>query len=141
MVWKYAWQTPEQLVAYSDSNWAGCRRTARSTSGGVVMRGSHHIKSWSATQKRVTLSSAEAELAALVKASTDAIGLAQMAKGLGDDVSALIYIGSSAALSVTQRKGDGKMRHVRIGQLWIQEAAENEELTFKNIKGTENQQT
>ena len=137
MVWKYAWQTLEQLVAYPDSNWAGCRRTARSTSGGVVMRGSHHIKSWSATQKRVTLSSAEAELAALVKASTEAIGLAQMAKGFGDDVSALIYVDSSAALSVTQRKGNGKMRHVRIGQFGIQEAAKNEELTIKKLKGTE----
>ena len=30
------------------------------------------------------------------------------------------------------------MRHVRIGQLWIQEAAENEELTFRKVKGEEN---
>eukprot|EP00974_Lingulodinium_polyedra_P098981 9593280-Lingulodinium_polyedra.AAC.1 len=31
--------------AYSDSDWAGCRRTAKSTSGGVIMRGYHYIKS------------------------------------------------------------------------------------------------
>ena len=30
------------------------------------------------------------------------------------------------------------MRHARIGQLWIQEAAENEELTFRKVKGEEN---
>ena len=29
----------------SDSDWAGCRRTARSTSGGVIMLGSHFLKS------------------------------------------------------------------------------------------------
>ena len=81
MIWKYGWQTAENVQAYSDSRWAGCKRTARSTSGGVVMRGKHHLKSWSVTQKRVTLSSADAELVALVKASTETIGVLQMADG------------------------------------------------------------
>ena len=138
MVWKYPWQQHENLSTYSDSNWAGCKRTARSTSCGVVMRGAHHIKSWSVTQKRVTLSSAEAELGALVKASAETIGMMQMAEGLGDVASAEVYVDSSAALSVAQRKGTGKMRHVRIGQLWIQEAAENDELIFRKVKGEEN---
>ena len=31
----------DQLHVYSDSDWAGCRRTAKSTSGGVAMRGGH----------------------------------------------------------------------------------------------------
>ena len=53
-----------EMEVFSDSNWAGCRRTARSTSGGVMMRGTHYLKSWSSTQKNVTLSSAEAELLA-----------------------------------------------------------------------------
>ena len=30
------------------------------------------------------------------------------------------------------------MRHVRIGQLWVQEAAELEELRFRKVKGEEN---
>ena len=108
MVWKYAWQAVEDVKSYSDSNWAGCKRTARSTSCGIIMRGSHHIKSWSVTQKRVTLSSAEAELAALVKASAETIGVIQMAQGLGDEVTGEVHVDSSAALSVTQRKGNGK---------------------------------
>ena len=102
------------------------------------MRGNHHLKSWSVTQKRITLSSAEAELAALVKTSAEAIGILQMAEGLGESVTAEVFVDSSAALSVTQRKGSGKMRHVRIGQLWIQEVAEEEELTFRKVKGDEN---
>ena len=39
MIWKYPWQQPEEVSTYSDSNWAGCKRTARSTSCGIVMRG------------------------------------------------------------------------------------------------------
>ena len=30
------------------------------------------------------------------------------------------------------------MRHVRIGQLWVQEAAEHGDLTYKKVKGTDN---
>ena len=104
------------------------------------MRGGHHLKSWSVTQKRVTLSSAEAELGALVKASAETLGVIQMAQGLGDEVGAEVFVDSSAALSVTQRKGNGKMRHVKIGQLWVQEAAEAEELKFRKVRGEENQQ-
>ena len=79
VVWHYPWQEHEDIKAYSDSDWAGCRRTARSTSGGILMRGEHHIKSWSSTQKRLTLSSAEAELGALVKTACEALGAMQMA--------------------------------------------------------------
>ena len=60
----------------SDVDWAGCR----STSGGAVMAGRHYIKSWSATQKSVTLSSGEAELVAAVKMSSEIIGIAQLWK-------------------------------------------------------------
>ena len=102
------------------------------------MRGSHHLKSWSVTQKRVTLSSAEAELSAVVKTSAETIGMIQMAMGLGDQVVGEVFVDSSAALAVTQRKGTGKLRHVRIGQLWIQEIAEADDLKFKKVKGESN---
>ena len=102
------------------------------------MRGQHHIKSWSVTQKRVTLSSAEAELAALVKASSETIGVLQMAEGLGDCVEGEVHVDSSAALAVTNKKGSGRMRHIKIGQLWVQEVAESEELKFRKIKGEVN---
>ena len=104
MVWEYGWQGIEPITSYSDSDWGGCKRTARSTSGGVVTRGDHHLKSWSVTQKRVTLSSAEAELGALIKTSTETIGILQMAEGLGRSTNAEVMVDSSAALSVVSRK-------------------------------------
>ena len=139
VVSKFAVQKPIKNVdAMSDSDWAGCRRTARSTSGGALMRGAHCLKTWSTTQKFVTLSSAEAELMALVKAASEAIGLAQLALGWGLQLDIGVHVDSSAALAVVSRKGNGKLRHVRIGHLWIQELAENEEVKFFKVKGTEN---
>ena len=126
------------MQSYSDSDWTGCKRTARSTSGGVILRGTHHVKSWCITQKRVTLSSAEAELGALVKAASETIGILQMVEGLGREVTGEVFVDSSAALAVVNRKGCGKLRHVRVGQLWVQELAEEEEVQFRKVLGDDN---
>ena len=135
MVWKYAWQAMEDVKSYSDSNWAGCKRTARSTSCGIIMRGSHHIKSWSVTQKRVTLSSAEAELAALVKAAAETIGVIQNGTRTGRRSHRRSSRRQFSSAVRYPKKRERKMRHVKIGQLWVQEAAEEEELKFKKIAG------
>ena len=50
----------EVMDVYTDSDWAGCRQTGKSTSGGAVMIGENFIKSWATTQASITLSSSEA---------------------------------------------------------------------------------
>ena len=58
----YRWQeSPGGLHAYTDSDRGGCCRMRRSTSGGVILHGSHSLLHWSRTQQLVALSSAEAE--------------------------------------------------------------------------------
>ena len=139
VVWSFAWQAPAvSMQAFSDSDWAGCRRTAQSTSGGVLMCGSHCIRTYSVTQKFVTLSSGEAELMALVRATSECIGLAQLAAGWGVSLSCSVHVDSSAALAVTARRGNGKLRHVRIGHLWVQELAASEEVSYRKVSGLEN---
>ena len=102
------------------------------------MLGSHCIRTYAVTQKFVTLSSGEAELMALVKATSEAIGLVQLAESWGVKLDAKLLVDSSAALAVTNRKGCGKLRHVRIGHLWVQELAADEVVQFRKVKGTEN---
>ena len=127
-----------ELDGYSDSDWAGCQRTARSTSGGAVMRGRHCIRTWSATQKSIALSSGEAELVAVVKMSCEIIGLMQLMEDWGHQMEGNVHADSSAALGIVKRKRNGKMRHVRVGLLWIQDASEKGELTYMKVPGTDN---
>ena len=61
-----------------------------------------------------------------------------MAADWGLDMEGDIMVDSTAALGVVNRKGAGKLRHVRVGQLWIQEKQENEKLRYRKVKGTEN---
>ena len=44
-VFRYDWQGHEsEVTGYTDSDWAGCRVTGKSTSGGALMIGGHFIK-------------------------------------------------------------------------------------------------
>ena len=77
LVVEYPWQSdPAEIVVCTDSDWGGCVRARRSTSGGCLMRGRHLIVHWSRTQQLVALSSAEAELNAAVKAAQEGLGVA-----------------------------------------------------------------
>ena len=102
------------------------------------MRGGHCLRAWSSTQKFVTLSSAEAELMAAVKASTEGVGVVQLAADWGLRTTASVCVDSSAALAVVSRKGNGKLRHVRVGHLWIQEKASSGEISYRKVRGETN---
>lgn len=42
-----------------------------------------------------------------------------MAADWGEDLEGDVLVDASAALGVVNRKGSGKLRHVRVGQLWV----------------------
>ena len=120
-----------EITGYSDSDWAGCRVTGKSTSGGALTIGSHLIKAWSRTQSNITLSSAEAELYAMVKCTAEMLGKMSMMADWGRIKTGTLYADSAAALSIAKRKGASKMRHININTLWVQEVRDREGLTYQ----------
>ena len=81
LVIKYDWQDPiTNITSYSDSDWAGDRKTRKSTSGGVITIGSHYIQSWSKNQSVIALSSAVAELYVIIKTSSETLGIVSILK-------------------------------------------------------------
>ena len=137
LVSQYVWQDQQESVdAYGDSDWAGCRRTGKSTSGGVLRIGAHVVKTWSHTQKTIALSSAEAELTALVKTACEGIGLQSLLSDWGDEVGLIVFADASAALGIVGRKGAGKLRHINISMLWIKD--KQEVIDFRKVWGAAN---
>ena len=84
------------------------------------MLGTRCSRAYSKGQSVIALSSGEAELVATVKMSTELIGIIQLAADRGVTTSGRVMVDSSAALGVVKRKGNGKLRHIRVGMLWIQ---------------------
>ena len=58
-----------------------------------------------------------------------------MAEDWGIHMQGRVHVDSSAAIAIAERKGNGKLRHVRVGNLWIQEKVENEELSIQKVEG------
>ena len=133
-VQRFSWQEmPRSLDVYSDADWAGCRRTRRSTTGGVIMLGLHEIKTWSRTQASVALSSAESELNALVRASSEALCIVALSKECHLNFDGQVLVDSSAAQGIVHRRGVGKVKHLQTHQLWVQEVAAEGRLRYTKV--------
>ena len=139
VVLHFIWQAdPQSLDVWTDSDWAGCARTRRSTSGGALMRGSHVLRTWSGTQATVALSSAEAELIAAVRGASEALAARSYLRDLGADCSLVLRLDSSAAIGITRRTGLGKVRHLDTRLLWIQERVASGDIVVVKTAGVTN---
>ena len=102
----------QRMTAYSDSDWAGDRIKRKSTSGGFFLIGKYYIKSWSKNQSVVALSSAEAELYAIIKTASESLGIYSSLQDWGIGITVNLMADASAALGIFGRSGLGNMRHI-----------------------------
>ena len=91
-----------------------------------------------ATQVTVSLSSGEAELYALVKGAGQALGMVSLLADLGYAVDARVHSDSSAAIGITNRKGLGKLRHLNVQFLWVQDKVRDKSFTLHKVPGERN---
>ena len=132
--WECPWQEePEaaNLKVFTDSDWAGCLRTRRSTSGGLVMLGWHPLRTWSSTQSVVATSSAEAELFSAAEGASRSPGLQSMLQEMGVETSLAVSTDSSSATSFASTRGLGRMRHLEVKDLWLQALVKDGEVTLR----------
>ena len=128
-----------ELTVHTDANWAGDKRTRKSTSGGSIRIGQHLIKTWSKTQSLIALSSAESELYGVVKAASEALGIMSVTQDFGRPLKAKVFADASAALGIIVRRGLGKVRHIDTNFLWVQEISARREIDFNKIPGGANE--
>ena len=75
---------------------------------------------------------------AIVKASTEALGLITLFEDLGVSMEARIHVDASAAKSILERQGVGAVRHLEIDTLWLQEQKARARLPLFKCPGTDN---
>ena len=131
----------KHIMVYVDSDWAGCQRTRRSTTGGVMKVGRHVVRTWSATQPTVATSSGEAELIAMAEGASRGLGLRTMMMelGFGPELQVVhMATDSSVAKSFVSTRGLGKMRHLDVKLLWLQECVQKGLLNVAKVRGATN---
>ena len=123
---------------FVDTDFAGDQITRRSTSGGTIQWGSHLIRHWSSTQPTVALSSGEAELTGIVKGASNALGFQALASDMGLDISLHIMSDATAAIGICRRRGLGKIRHLHVSDLWVQERLKAGDFYLSKVDGKDN---
>ena len=120
ITWEYkAGARTDMIDVYVDSDWAG------DTPRGLVIVGGTAVKSWSRTQRGRSLSSAEAEYHAIVTGVAEALAVQTLAEEIGWKMSVRVHTDSSAAKVVASRRGLGKLRHIELKYLWVQELVQS----------------
>ena len=99
-------------------------------SGGV-------IKSWSNRQGSVALSSGEAEFDAAGKAAVEALGAKSLFADLGWASSLQISMDAEAARCIASRQGIGKVRHLEVRYLWLQDQVRSGSMKLVKVWGKE----
>ena len=136
---EYKMQDPPGTVdVTTDSDWAGDKETRRSTSGILVQLGTHILTFSSKTQKIISLSSGEAELTAQVGGVSDGLGVRNLLEEMGILLTILSRCDSSAARGILQRTGVGKIRHLEVKHLWVQDLVKHKEVEVRWIPRAQN---
>ena len=74
----------------------------------------------------------------LSKGSSVGLGFKSMAEDLGITVRIRVNSDSSAAIGISRRSGLGKIRHLVVGDLWVQERLRAGDFELVKVLGSEN---
>ena len=121
---------------YVDSDWAGCNKTRKSTSGSIVQILGSTVVHSSRTQATVALSSGEAELYAIGQGVNEALFLKNLIleAEFARKVRIEAYKDSTAGKSMAIRFGSGKRtKHVELRYLYMQNLVQAGLLQVKKI--------
>lgn len=130
---------PKRIKIYVDSNWAGCGRTAKSTSSIWVEWGPFApLRSACKTQGLIALSSGEAEYYAQLLGASEGLFIRNLLSELNHEVDLEICNDSSAARGICSRQGPGSQKHFNIKYLWLQDLVKKEEVKLSVVRGDKN---
>jgi hypothetical protein len=127
-----------ELDTQTDSDWASDRVTRKSVACINVQMDGCPIASVVRQQGFLALSSAEAELGGMLTGALESFGHRRLLQWLGFKVIWKLGTDSSAAKAFAARDGVGRMRHIDLKILWLQQASKELGLTIYKVPGEYN---
>ena len=89
-----------------------------------------NVSSWARTQKAIATSSGESELYAMSVGAAEALGLRELLTDIGLPTTVRLRCDSTAAMGTASRQGLGRMKHVQVRDLALQQWIADGRLTL-----------
>ena len=123
--WIYELQEcPREITVYTDSDWATDKATRKSMSSYSEFFGRHLIETSCARQSVVALSSGEAEYYALTRGVAAGLMSQQVWEVMNFKLPLVARTDSSAGKGIASRVGVGKVKHLSLRELWLQDVVQ-----------------
>ncbi len=140
-------KSPLLLIGYSDSDWAGCNVSRKSTSGYVFYLGSGveghgSAISWSSRrQSTVALSSTEAEYVSASATAQEAIWLRKLLTDLflPQKTPCVIYVDNQGSIKLAKNQTvHGRSKHIQIKWHFVRQLVADGDICLKYVSSQEN---
>ena len=96
------------------------------------------LKAWSTTQTAVAMCSGEAEYYAAVRGSAEGLAFQSMCRDVGAGVRVRVHTDSTACRGVCNRRGIGRIRHMDVALLWLQDHVRSGAVLLVKVPGVDN---
>ena len=81
------------------------------------------------------MSSGEAELSGICRGASEAIGLQALCRDLGIELALTVLTDATAAIGICRRRGLGKVLHLAVADLWVQDKVRAGDFSLKKVAG------
>ncbi len=96
------------------------------------------LKEWNTTQTTIAMSSGEAEYYAAVRGGAEGLAFQSMCLDVGCSVVVRVHTDSTACKGVCNRRGIGRIRHMDVALLWLQQKVLRGSIQVVRVPGSEN---
>ena len=96
------------------------------------------MKGWSRTLPVIALSTGKAELASVVRASTEGLGLQSVLMDFGLKATLEVANDATAAIGIVKCEVLGRVRHLAVADLWVQQKQGDGTIAYRKVPGLEN---
>ena len=118
-------EAPTKISCYVDGDWGGDEVDRKSVMGGAIMVAGCRMRARSRGAQSHALSSAESEIMSASELLREAKALQHLLKSVGfGELPIEMLTDAAAAKAFMHRRGAGRMKHMDIRCMWLQEECE-----------------
>ena len=100
--------------------------------------GSCCVRTWSKDQGLIATSSGEAELYAANYGAAQGLGLKTTLSDWGMPMELVIEVDANATIGMLHRQGIGRLRHIEVQDLWLQQEVKKGRVRLRKVAGWKN---
>ena len=102
------------------------------------MLGKHALKAYTRKQKIIVRSSGGAQLYAAALGVCELKGIVSLLRDLGYEKNPVLAIDAKATEHILDRQGIGKLKHIDVAYLWIQDGVGSHRLRVRRVRSEDN---